>query len=145
MIMIGPGTGIAPFRSFLYERDAQGHHGRNWLFFGEQHFVSDFLYQTDLISLLETKVLTKLNTAFSRDQKEKIYVQHRMQQHAHELFDWINSGAHIYICGCKDPMSYDVEKILTNIISTHGNMSESEATAYLENMHENGRYHKDVY
>ncbi|HXL58973.1 MAG TPA: hypothetical protein VN958_22075, partial [Chitinophagaceae bacterium] len=145
MIMIGPGTGIAPFRSFLFERDAQGHHGRNWLFFGEQHFVTDFLYQTELISLMDTGVLTKLNTAFSRDQKEKIYVQHKMQQQANELFDWIERGAHIYICGCKDPMSNDVEKTLINIITTHGNLSESKAAEYLENMRECGRYHKDVY
>ncbi len=145
MIMIGPGTGIAPFRSFLFERDAQGHHGRNWLFFGEQHFVTDFLYQTELISLMDTGVLTKLNTAFSRDQKEKIYVQHKMQQQANELFDWIERGAHIYICGCKDSMSNDVEKTLINIITTHGNLSESKAAEYLENMRECGRYHKDVY
>ena len=145
MIMIGPGTGIAPFRAFLHERDAQGHTGRNWLFFGEQHFVSDFLYQTELVSLLDTKVLTKLNVAFSRDQKEKVYVQHKMQRHAQELFDWIESGAHIYVCGCKDPMSYDVEKTLTNIISTHKNVNEEGALEYLQEMEENGRYHKDVY
>jgi len=110
MVMIGPGTGIAPFRAFLHERDAQGHHGRNWLFFGEQHFVTDFLYQMELLSLFDTGVLTKLNTAFSRDQKQKIYVQDKMQQHAKELFDWVNSGAHIYICGCKDPMSLMLKK-----------------------------------
>jgi sulfite reductase (NADPH) flavoprotein alpha-component len=145
MIMIGPGTGIAPFRAFLHERDAQGHQGRNWLFFGEQHFVTDFLYQTELLSLFDTGVLTKLNTAFSRDQKEKIYVQHKMQQHEKELFDWINTGAHIYLCGCKDPMSYDVEKTLVNIISTHKNISEETALEYLQQMEEDGRYHKDVY
>jgi sulfite reductase (NADPH) flavoprotein alpha-component len=145
MIMIGPGTGIAPFRSFLFERDAQGHHGRNWLFFGDQHFVTDFLYQAELLSLFDTKVLTRLNTAFSRDQKEKIYVQHKMQQNAKELYDWIESGAHIYICGCKDPMSYDVEKTLMNIFRTHGNLSEDAASEYLHMMEENGRYHKDVY
>jgi len=145
IIMIGPGTGIAPFRAFLHERDAQGHHGRNWLFFGDQHFVTDFLYQTEFLSLFDTGVLTKLNTAFSRDQKEKIYVQHKMQQHAKELFDWINNGAHIYICGCKDPMSYDVEKTLLNIFTTHGNLSEDAAQEYLQLMEENGRYHKDVY
>jgi sulfite reductase (NADPH) flavoprotein alpha-component len=143
--MIGPGTGLAPFRSFLFERDAQGHQGRNWLFFGEQHFVSDFLYQTELLSLFDTGVLTKVNTAFSRDQKEKIYVQHKMQQHAAELFEWMQNGAHIYLCGCKDPMSFDVEKTLLNIIATHGNLNESKAEEYLIAMQENGRYHKDVY
>ncbi len=145
IIMIGPGTGLAPFRAFLYERDAQGHNGRNWLFFGEQHFVSDFLYQTELLSLFDTGVLTKINTAFSRDQKEKIYVQHKMQQHAAELFEWIENGAHIYICGCKDPMSFDVEKTLLKIITTHDNLDESKAEEYLNELQENGRYHKDVY
>jgi sulfite reductase (NADPH) flavoprotein alpha-component len=144
-IMIGPGTGIAPFRSFLFERDAQGHHGRNWLFFGDQHFVTDFLYQTEFIAMKDTGVLTKLNTAFSRDQKEKIYVQHRMQQNSKELFAWVNNGAHIYICGCKDPMSYDVEKTLLNIFASQGNLSEDAALEYLHEMEENGRYHKDVY
>ena len=145
MIMIGPGTGIAPFRSFLMERDAQGASGKNWLFFGEQHFVSDFLYQTDLQALFETGVLTKLNTAFSRDQQEKIYVQHRLTQKADELYDWIQSGAHIYICGTKDPMSVDVEYALIDIISEKGNISRVAAAEYLHDMHENGRYHKDVY
>lgn len=144
-IMIGPGTGIAPFRSFLFERDAKSAEGRNWLFFGEQHFVTDFLYQTDLLSLFDAGVLTRLNTAFSRDQKEKVYVQHKMQQHAAELYNWLQNGAHIYICGCKDPMSFDVEKTLLNLIATNGNLSESAAVDYLNELHEIGRYHKDVY
>lgn len=145
MIMIGPGTGIAPFRSFLMERDAQGASGKNWLFFGDQHFVSDFLYQTDLQSLFETGVLTKLSTAFSRDQEEKIYVQHRMTHKADELYDWIQNGAHIYVCGSKDPMSVDVEYALIDIIAEKGNISRVAAAEYLHDMHENGRYHKDVY
>jgi sulfite reductase (NADPH) flavoprotein alpha-component len=145
VIMIGPGTGIAPFRSFLFERDAQGAEGRNWLFFGDQHFVTDFLYQTDLQGLRDTGVLTKLNLAFSRDQKEKVYVQHKMQQNAKELFEWIESGAQIYICGCKDPMSFDVEKTLLNIIATEKNVSVEAAQEYLDVMKEAGRYHKDVY
>lgn len=145
MIMIGPGTGIAPFRSFLFERDAKGAEGRNWLFFGEQHFVSDFLYQTDLLALKDTGVLTKLNTAFSRDQKEKVYVQHKMEQHAAELYEWIEKGANIYVCGTKDPMSVDVENELKHIIATHKNISEAAAEEYLGNLKEEGRYHKDVY
>ncbi|QEC66289.1 sulfite reductase [Panacibacter ginsenosidivorans] len=145
VIMIGPGTGIAPFRSFLFERDAQGAEGRNWLFFGDQHFVTDFLYQTDLQGLRDTGVLTKLNLAFSRDQKEKVYVQHKMQQHAKDLFEWIEGGAQIYICGCKDPMSYDVEKTLFNIIAQEKNISGEAAQEYLNAMKEAGRYHKDVY
>ncbi|HWB26371.1 MAG TPA: flavodoxin domain-containing protein [Chitinophagaceae bacterium] len=145
VIMIGPGTGVAPFRSFLFEREAQGAEGRNWLFFGDQHFVSDFLYQTELQTFMETGVLTKLNTAFSRDQKHKVYVQHRMQQQANELFSWIENGANIYICGAKDPMSADVEDALLNIIATQKDINKTDAKGYLNNMKEAGRYHKDVY
>ncbi|MBG9378051.1 flavodoxin domain-containing protein [Panacibacter sp. DH6] len=145
VIMVGPGTGIAPFRSFLFERDAKGDSGRNWLFFGDQHFVTDFLYQTDLQGLRDTGVLTRLNLAFSRDQQEKIYVQHKMQQNAKELFEWLEGGAQLYICGCKDPMSYDVEKTLLNIIAQEKNVSADAAEEYLAAMKEAGRYHKDVY
>jgi sulfite reductase (NADPH) flavoprotein alpha-component len=145
IIMIGPGTGIAPFRSFLMERDAQGAEGRNWLFFGDQHFVTDFLYQTELQALYETGVLTRFNAAFSRDQKQKIYVQHRMIQQADELYKWINGGAHIYVCGAKEPMSVDVENTLVSIIATKADLGLEEAREYLNNLHENGRYHKDVY
>ncbi len=145
IIMIGPGTGIAPFRSFLFERDAQGAQGRNWLFFGDQHFVSDFLYQTELLTFFETGTLTRLNTAFSRDQKEKLYVQHRMWQQATELWDWIQSGAVIYICGTKHPMSTDVENTLLQIIQTKGGLSEEAASDYLTALSDNGKYHKDVY
>jgi len=145
VIMIGPGTGIAPFRSFLFERDAKGDDGRNWLFFGDQHFVTDFLYQTDLLALKDTGVLTKLNTAFSRDQKEKVYVQHKMQQNAEKLFEWVEGGAQIYICGCKDPMSFDVEKTLLGIIAQQKNINDEAAQQYLDAMKEAGRYHKDVY
>ncbi|MES2776717.1 MAG: flavodoxin domain-containing protein [Bacteroidota bacterium] len=144
-IMIGPGTGIAGFRSFLAERDATGAAGRNWLFFGEQHFASDFLYQTEIQNWYETGVLTKVNLAFSRDQKEKIYVQHKMLEHAEALFDWIKSGAYIYICGKKDPMSVDVENTILHIIEQHGKLSKEEAKAYLEKMKDEGRYEKDVY
>ncbi|MEO7393495.1 MAG: flavodoxin domain-containing protein, partial [Chitinophagaceae bacterium] len=117
IIMIGPGTGIAPMRSFLIERDASGAKGRNWLFFGEQHFITDFLYQTEIQNYVEMGVLNKLDLAFSRDQAEKIYVQHRMLEKAAELYQWINSGAFIYISGTKDPMGKDVEATLLKIIS----------------------------
>ncbi len=145
VIMIGPGTGIAPFRSFLFERDAQGAQGRNWLFFGDQHFVSDFLYQTELLSFFETGTLTRLNTAFSRDQKEKIYVQHRMWQQRTELYDWISNGAIVYICGAKHPMSTDVENMLLQIFQEKGSMNEEEASDYLTALGDSGKYHKDVY
>lgn len=145
VIMIGPGTGIAPFRSFLFERDATGAPGRNWLFFGEQHFISDFLYQTELQSFYERGVLTKFNAAFSRDQTEKVYVQHKMMQHADELYSWLEEGAHIYVCGTKDPMSTDVEKTLIDIISQKKKIGRPDAEAALQTLTEAGRYHKDVY
>lgn len=145
IIMIGPGTGIAPFRSFLAERDATGASGRNWLFFGDQHFVSDFLYQTEIQNWKETGVLTKVNVAFSRDQKEKVYVQHKMLKHGAELYDWLQSGAYVYVCGAKEPMSEDVENTLIEIIETHSNKSKEEAVLFMETLREEGRYLKDVY
>jgi sulfite reductase (NADPH) flavoprotein alpha-component len=145
IIMIGPGTGIAAFRSFLAERDSRNAPGRNWLFFGEQHFASDFLYQTEIQGWHETGLLTKVSLAFSRDQEERIYVQHRMIQQAAELFEWIDSGAYIYVCGTKDPMSVDVERTLLQIISEKGAMTNDEAAKYLSGLKEEGRYEKDVY
>jgi len=145
VIMVGPGTGIAPFRSFLFHRDDEGAPGRNWLFFGDQHFASDFLYQSELLSLFDTGLLTRINTAFSRDQKEKLYVQHRMQQQAKELFKWIEGGAYIYICGCKNTMAKDVEQTLIDIISQEANIDLESAAQYLNRLEEENRYAKDVY
>jgi len=145
IIMIGPGTGIAPFRSFIAQRDVTGATGRSWLFFGEQHFVTDFLYQTEIQNWLETGVLTKVNVAFSRDQEEKIYVQHKMLEEGASLFEWMDSDACLYICGSKVPMSIDVENSLLKIIRKHGNRSQEEAIQYLDDMKEDGRYLKDVY
>jgi len=145
IIMVGPGTGIAAYRSFLAERDATGASGRNWLFFGEQHFASDFLYQTEIQNWFETGVLNKINLAFSRDQKEKVYVQDKMQEHAAELYEWLSGGASFYICGKKDPMSTDVENTLLKIIEQYGNQSPEGAKEYLEQLKEEGRYEKDVY
>ena len=145
VIMIGPGTGVAPFRAFLAHRDALGATGRNWFFFGEQHFVTDFLYQVEIQNFLETGVLTKLDLAFSRDQAEKIYVQHRMQQHAAELYQWIEGGASVFISGTKDPMSKDVEQCLLAILQSEGKLNKEESEKYLEKMRKEGRYGKDVY
>jgi len=145
VIMIGPGTGIAPFRSFLAERDATGASGRNWLFFGDQHFTTDFLYQTEIQSWIDTGVLTRINTAFSRDQQEKVYVQHKMQRHAAELFSWLEAGAYVYICGAKEPMSEDVEKALLTVIQQQGKKNAAQAESYLNELKEAGRYVKDVY
>lgn len=145
VIMIGPGTGVAPFRSFLAHRDATGATGRNWFFFGEQHFVTDFLYQVEIQNFLATGVLTKLDLAFSRDQQEKIYVQHRMKQHAAELYQWLEGGASVYISGTKDPMSKDVEQCLLDILQQQGKLSNEDSEKYLEKMRKEGRYGKDVY
>lgn len=145
VIMIGPGTGIAPFRSFLYERDASGASGKNWLFFGDQHFASDFLYQTEIQAFLETGVLTKFNGAFSRDQDRKVYVQHKMREQGSELFEWLERGAYVYICGSKDPMSFDVERTLAEIVASQKDVSVVEAAKYLELLKEEGRLVKDVY
>jgi sulfite reductase (NADPH) flavoprotein alpha-component len=145
IIMIGPGTGIAPFRSFLAERDSKGASGKNWLFFGDQHFSTDFLYQTEIQDWFRTGVLTRINTAFSRDQDQKVYVQHRMQQQAAGLFEWIESGAYIYLCGAKEPMSVDVENNLLEIIRQEGKRSAASAENYLDELKAAGRYVKDVY
>lgn len=145
VIMIGPGTGIAPFRSFLAHREAIGATGRNWLFFGDQHFVTDFLYQTEIQSWLDTGVLTKVNLAFSRDQKEKVYVQHKILKNGEELYQWLQSGAYLYVCGAKEPMSVDVENTLLDIIQQNGRKTLEEAIIFLNKLKEEGRYLKDVY
>ncbi|HRO45596.1 flavodoxin domain-containing protein [Agriterribacter sp.] len=145
VIMIGPGTGIAPFRSFLAERDATGADGRNWLFFGDQCFVTDFLYQTEIQNWADTGVLTNVHLAFSRDQQSKIYVQHRMLEHAAELWQWITGGAYVYVCGTRAPMSTDVENALIQIAQHYGGKSVTEAVSFVENLKEEGRYLLDVY
>ena len=145
IIMIGPGTGIAPFRSFLYERDATGAEGRNWLFFGDRNFVSDFLYQAELQDFLKTGTLTHLDLAFSRDTEEKVYVQHRLEQKAQEIYHWLEGGASLYICGAKEPMSKDVEKTILDILQDKGKQTLEEAQEYLEELELSGRYVKDVY
>jgi sulfite reductase (NADPH) flavoprotein alpha-component len=145
IIMIGPGTGIAPFRAFLAERDSTGATGKNWLFFGDQHFTTDFLYQSEIQDWARTGVLTQINTAFSRDQAHKVYVQHKMQKHATQLFHWLQSGAHVYVCGAKEPMSVDVEDTLLSIIRQEGNRNTAQAESFLNDLKESGRYIKDVY
>src|SRR5690606_31190020 len=124
---------------------SNGATGKNWLFFGEQHFVSDFLYQTEIQDFVQTGVLHRLDLAFSRDQAEKIYVQHRMLQHAGELYQWIENGASVFISGTKDPMSKDVEETLLKIIEEQGKKSKEESKQYLEKLKKEGRFEKDVY
>jgi sulfite reductase (NADPH) flavoprotein alpha-component len=145
VIMIGPGTGIAPFRSFLAHRDALGATGRNWLFFGDRHFTTDFLYQTEIQNWYQTGVLTRINTAFSRDQEQKIYVQHRILEHAAEVWAWLQGGASLYVCGAKEPMSVDVEATLLQVAHLQGGKTTEEAAVWLEGLKEEGRYLRDVY
>lgn len=142
VIMIGPGTGIAPFRAFLSERESAGASGRNWLFFGDQHFTSDFLYQTELQQWKEGGILHALDVAFSRDQVEKIYVQDKIRQRAGEFFQWLENGATLYICGSKK-MSEDVEKTIFDLIEKSG--INEDAQSYINELKNGGRYQKDVY
>ena len=145
VIMIGPGTGIAPFRSFIAERDATGAAGKNWLFFGEQHFVSDFLYQEEIQSWFETGVLTKVDIAFSRDQQEKIYVQHKIIKKGNEFFEWLQAGSYVYVCGAKAPMSTDVEQAIVQVVEEYGERTREEAQKYVDDLKESGKYLIDVY
>jgi sulfite reductase (NADPH) flavoprotein alpha-component len=145
VIMIGPGTGIAPFRAFVQERAAKEASGENWLFFGNPHFSEDFLYQTEWQEFLDDGALTRIDLAFSRDQDHKIYVQHRIVEQADELWVWIQKGAHIYICGDESRMAHDVHTALIEVIKTKGGQSEEEAENYLVELRKQGRYQKDVY
>ncbi|MFJ4168912.1 molybdopterin-dependent oxidoreductase [Paenarthrobacter sp. NPDC089714] len=145
MIMVGPGTGIAPFRGFLHDRRAQGHTGPNWLFFGEQHAETDFYYKDEISAMHADGFLTRLDLAFSRDQAEKIYVQDRMREHGAELWKWLESGAHFYVCGDASRMAKDVDKTLTEIAAAHGGISEIEAKGYVKNLAAQKRYLRDVY
>ena len=145
IIMVGPGTGIAPFRSFVFERSERGSEGKNWLFFGDQHAHCDFLYQAEWQEHLATDTLHRIDLAFSRDQDEKIYVQDRIREQADEIMQWLDNGAVFYVCGAKDPMSKDVYKTLVEIISTKKSIDNEAAEDYLAEMEEQGRYLRDVY
>lgn len=145
IIMVGPGTGVAPFRSFMQEREETGAEGKSWMFFGDQHFVTDFLYQTEWQKWLKDGVLTRMDVAFSRDTAEKVYVQHRMLEQSKELFQWLQEGAHVYICGDEKHMAHDVHQTLIGIIEKEGSLSREEAEAYLADMQQQKRYQRDVY
>ncbi|MBO0958459.1 sulfite reductase subunit alpha [Neobacillus sp. MM2021_6] len=145
IIMVGPGTGIAPFRSFIQERAGTKATGRSWLFFGDQHAASDFLYQSELEQYQQDGVLTRLDTAFSRDGDQKVYVQHKMIEHSKELFAWIEKGAIFYVCGDKEHMAKDVNDALITIIEQEGKMDREAAEACLKDMQKQGRYQRDVY
>ncbi|HEY9042707.1 MAG TPA: assimilatory sulfite reductase (NADPH) flavoprotein subunit [Rheinheimera sp.] len=145
VIMIGPGTGIAPFRAFLQERDARGASGKNWLFFGNPHFTQDFLYQLELQNYLKRGVLSKLDVAFSRDQAAKVYVQDKLRKHGAEVWQWLQDGAHLYICGDANRMAKDVQQALIDIVQQYGGKTADEAQHYLDELRVAKRYQKDVY
>lgn len=145
VVMVGPGTGVAPFRAFLHERRAVGATGRNWLFFGEQRAAADFYYREELEQMLADGALTKLSTAFSRDQPQKIYVQHRMLEHAAELWAWLQDGAHLYVCGDAARMAKDVDDALHKIIEAAGHKNTNDAKAYVLKLKAEKRYQRDVY
>ncbi|HEX4575940.1 MAG TPA: oxidoreductase [Edaphobacter sp.] len=145
VIMIGPGTGIAPFRAFLEERQATGQTGDNWLFFGEQREKLDFLYRDQFLAMQKDGVLTRLDTAFSRDQAKKVYVQDRMQEHSRELYEWLERGAYFYVCGDATRMAKDVETALLDVIARGSNGTLEHAAEYLAAMKKQKRYQRDVY
>jgi sulfite reductase (NADPH) flavoprotein alpha-component len=144
-IMVGPGTGIAPFRAFLQERSATKTAGKNWLFFGDQRSACDFLYSDELEEYRAAGLLTRLETAFSRDQREKVYVQDRMLENAAELWAWLRQGAHFYVCGDAKRMAKDVDAMLHQIAVEHGGKTPEEASEYVEQLKKEKRYKRDVY
>jgi sulfite reductase (NADPH) flavoprotein alpha-component len=145
IIMIGPGTGVAPFRAFMAERESVGATGRNWLFFGDRSLRSDFLYQTEWLEWRKRGLLHRLDVAFSRDGARKVYVQHRMREHGRTLFAWLEGGAHLYVCGDAQFMAPDVEHALLEVLQEHGGMTAERASEYLLDLQRERRYQKDVY
>ena len=145
MIMVGPGTGVAPFRAFLEERQIRGAKGQNWLFFGDQTRASDFIYEQELIEMQAAGVLTRLDLAFSRDQKEKVYVQNKMHEHGAELYQWLENGGYFYVCGDATRMAKDVDQALCDIIAAQGSLSSDKAKEYVNNLKREKRYLRDVY
>ena len=145
IIMVGPGTGIAPFRAFLQERDYRNAKGRNWLFFGDRNDATDFIYREELEAMQHNGLLTRLDLAFSRDQEDKIYVQDRMQENGRELFAWLEEGSYFFVCGDAYRMAKDVDRALHKIIAEQGNLSEEQATEYVNNIKKQKRYVRDVY
>ncbi|ABV38411.1 sulfite reductase (NADPH) flavoprotein, alpha chain [Shewanella sediminis HAW-EB3] len=145
VIMVGPGTGVAPFRAFMQERASQGIEGNSWLIFGNPHFEQDFLYQTEWQQYLKDGSLTRLDLAFSRDQAHKVYVQHRIAEQGKELWQWLESGAHLYICGDGERMAKDVHQALLDVAVKFGAKTPDEAEAYFEALRSDKRYQKDVY
>jgi sulfite reductase (NADPH) flavoprotein alpha-component len=144
LIMVGPGTGVAPFRAFIQDRRASGARGPNWLFFGEQRRSSDYFYESEFTEY-EREGLLRIDTAFSRDQAEKIYVQHRMRERSREVFEWLENGAAFYVCGDKERMAADVDRELHHIVETEGSKTSEQAKEYVERLRAEKRYQRDVY
>lgn len=144
-IMVGPGTGVAPFRAFVQERAAQGARGRNWLFFGDQRRATDFLYEEEWLHALTVGTLNRLDLAWSRDQETKVYVQDRLRENAQELWRWLQAGACFYVCGDAKRMAKDVDAVLHEIVATQGGMDAEAAAAFVKNLRKEGRYQRDVY
>ena len=145
MVMVGPGTGVAPFRAFLQHRRAHGHTGRNWLFFGERSSATDWYYREELEGMRDDGFLTRLSLAFSRDQPEKVYVQDRMRQHGAELWAWLQDGGHFYVCGDASRMAQDVDAALREVVAQHGAMSAEDAALHVRGLSAAKRYVRDVY
>ncbi|NLE81038.1 MAG: reductase, partial [Rhodococcus sp.] len=145
MIMVGPGTGIAPFRGFLNERKELGHTGKNWLFFGEQHEETDFYYRDEMEAMRDDGFLTHLDVAFSRDQRQKIYVQDRIREHGARVWSWLEAGAHFYVCGDASRMAKDVDATLREVVRTHGRLDEEDTELFMKQLHADKRYVRDVY
>ena len=142
---MGPGTGVAPFRAFVEERSERGSTGKNWLFFGNPHFETDFLYQTEWLNHLKRGTLDRLDVAFSRDQKYKIYVQNRLAERSRLIFERLENGAHFYVCGDKNRMAADVQEAFRQIIAEHGGLTAEHAAEYLAGLKQQRRYLEDVY
>ncbi len=145
IIMVGPGTGVAPFRAFMEERDERDAAGDNWLFFGAQHFLTDFYYQTEWLRWRKDGLLTRMDIAFSRDQEQKIYVQDKIRAAGAELFEWIEKGAYVYVCGDANAMAHDVHEALIELIGAHGGLDDEGAAGYLKQLQKEKRYQRDVY
>jgi sulfite reductase (NADPH) flavoprotein alpha-component len=145
IIMVGAGTGIAPFRAFLQERESAGSRGRSWLFFGDRRFQTDFLYQIEWQRFLKDGALSRMDVAFSRDQENKIYVQHRMLEQGKELYSWLEDGAALYVCGDANRMAPDVHEALLAIVAREGGMSREHAAEYVQRLQQEKRYQRDVY
>jgi sulfite reductase (NADPH) flavoprotein alpha-component len=145
IVMIGPGTGVAPFRAFLRERQATKAPGRNWLFFGHRRQDTDFFYKEELNAMKDARHLERLTLAWSRDGKEKVYVQDRMREVGADLWRWLADGAHVYVCGDAKRMAKDVEAALVDVVATHGVRTTDEAVAFVQGLKRTGRYQADVY